>query len=87
MVEKGVATPILEEGHVALPAVSIKEVTPRPKKRRMGDKGKEKVRASVWVDVRMALARTHEVITPEELKEIFGVPSHEMVRRHVHKLV
>jgi len=35
----------------------------------------------------MALVKAHEAITPEELKEIFRVPSNEMVSRHVHKLV
>ena len=28
-----------------------------------------------------------ELLTPEEMKEISSVPSHEMVSRHVHKLV
>ena len=43
--------------------------------------------ANVWVDVEMALAQANEVVKPEELKEIFGIPSHEMVNHHVHKLV
>ena len=42
VVEKGLATPILEEGRATSPAVSIEEVTPCPKKRRMGTKGKRK---------------------------------------------
>ena len=33
------------------------------------------------------MARVNEVMMPEDLKEIFVVPSHEMVNRHVHKLV
>ena len=53
----------------------------------MGDKGKEKVGASVLADVGTALAQANEVVTPEEMKEIWGMPSHEMVSRHVHKLV
>lgn len=67
--------------------VSIEEVTPYPKKRRTGDKGKEKVEASIWVDVGMTLARAHEVVMPKEMKEISGVPSPEIVSCHVHKLV
>ena len=53
----------------------------------MGDKGKEKMGASVLVDVGTTLARANKVVTPEEMKEISGVPSHEMVSRHVHKLI
>lgn len=53
----------------------------------MGDKGKEKVGATVWDDVRTTLAWAYEVVTPKELKEISDVPFHEMVSRHVHKLV
>ena len=46
-----------------------------------------KVGTSVWADAGMALARANEVLTPKELKETSGVPSHEMVSCHVHKLV
>lgn len=48
--------------------VSIEEVTPCPKKRRTGDKGKEKVEASIWVDAGTTLARAHEVVMPKEMK-------------------
>ena len=85
--EKGLSTPAPEEGRVASPAISIEEIIPPSKKRRTGDKGKEKMGASVWADVGTALSRANEVMTPEEMKEISGVPSHEMVSRHVHKLV
>ena len=85
--KKGSSTPILDEGWAASPIVSIKELTPRVKKRKMGDKGKEKVGASVLADVGTTLARANEVVTPEEMKEIWGMPSHEMVSRHVHKLI
>ena len=33
------------------------------------------------------MAPANEIVTSKELKEISGVPSHEMVNRHVHKLV
>ena len=45
--EKGSSTPIPEEGWVASLTVSVEEITPRSKKRRTSDKGKEKVGASV----------------------------------------
>ena len=31
--------------------------------------------------------RANELLTPGEMKEISSIPSHEMVSRHVHKLV
>ena len=33
------------------------------------------------------MARANELLTPEEMKEISCVPSHEMVSQHIHKLV
>lgn len=46
--------------------------TPRPKRARGNDKGKSKI---------------DNVITPDELRILSVVPSHELVNRHVHKLV
>ena len=43
--------------------------------------------ASICADFETALAQVNEIVTSKELKEISGVPSHEMVNRHVHKLV
>lgn len=57
VVEKGSSTPIPEEGWAASLAISIEEVTLHPKKRQTGDKGKEKVGASVWADAGTAIAR------------------------------
>lgn len=87
MVKKGSSTPVLEEGRAASPVVFIEEINPRLKKYWMGDKRKEKVGAIVWADTGTTLAWANEVVTPEELKEISNMPSHEMVSRHVHKLV
>ena len=53
----------------------------------MGSKGKEKVDSSVWSDAEVAVDRAHEFFTPGEMKEISNTPFHEMVSRHVHKLV
>ena len=47
MTEKGSSTPALDEGRVASPASFVKEITPRTKKRKMSDKGKEKMGANV----------------------------------------
>lgn len=85
--EKSSSTSTLDEGRVASPGLSVEEITPRAKKRKTGDKGKEKVGASVWADARTTFARANEVVTPKELKEISGIPSHEMVSRHIQKLI
>ena len=53
----------------------------------MGSKGKEKVGSSVWFDAEAAMDHANELLTPGEMKEISSIPSHEMVSRHVHKLV
>ena len=85
--KKGSSTLALDEGHVTSLALSIKEITPHTKKRKLGDKGKDKVGASVWADAKTTLAQANEVVLLEELKEILSVPSHEMVNHHIHKLV
>ena len=85
--KKGLSTPALDEGLVSSSALSVEEITPRHKKRKTGEKGKEKVGASIWADTETALARANDLVTSKELKEIAGIPSHEMVNHHVHKLV
>ena len=75
------------KGQAVSPAISIKEIIPPSKKRQTGDKGKEKIGASVWTDAGTALALVNEVVTHEEIKDISSVPSHKMVNFHVHKLV
>ena len=87
MVERGSSTPTLDEGRAASPGVSIEEVVLPLRRRKMGNKGKEKIGFSVWVDVGVAMARANELLTLEEMKEISDVPSQEMVSHHVHKLV
>ena len=86
-VERGSSTPTLDEGRAASPGVSIEEVVLPLRRRKMGNKGKEKIGFSVWVDVGVAMARANELLTLEEMKEISDVPSQEMVSHHVHKLV
>ena len=76
----------MNEGRVSS-ALFVEEIIARHKKCKTSEKGKKKVGASVWADVETALASANEIVPSEELKEISGVPSHEMVNHHVHKLV
>lgn len=86
MAERGSSTPTLDEGWTASPVISIDEVL-APKRRKMGDKGKEKVGFSVWADAGVAMALANKLLTLEEEKEISRVPSYEMVSQQVHKLM
>ena len=64
------------------------EEVARPSKRqKAANKGKGKVDASVWSDAGTAMDRATELFTPGEMREVTSIPSHEMVSRHVHKLV
>ncbi|KAK9997387.1 hypothetical protein SO802_022073 [Lithocarpus litseifolius] len=45
--EKGSSTPVLDEGRVASPALSVEEISPRHKKHKTSDKGKGKIGASI----------------------------------------
>ena len=89
MVERVSSTPALDldEGQAASLGVSVEEVVHPSKKRKNGDKGKEKVGSSVWEDTGVAMDRASDLLTPGEMREISSVPSHEMVSCHVHKLV
>ena len=88
LVERGSSTPILElDSQEASPGVSIKEVARPLKRLKVGGKGKEKVGSSIWSDAEVAVDRVNEFFTLGEMKEISSTPSHEMVNRHVHKLV
>ena len=77
----------LDEGQAASPGVSIEKVVRPSKKRKTGDKWKEKVGCNVWEDAGVAMDCASELFTPGEMKEISSVPSLEMVSCHVHKLV
>ena len=68
-------------------AISLKELSPGPKRTRSRDKGKDKTGASVWEDATTALGRTRSIVTTNELKSLAFVPFHELVSRHVHKLI
>ena len=87
IVERAIPVLELEEGQAASPGVSIEEVAHSLKKQKVGSKGKEKIGSSIWSDVEAVMDRANELLTPGEMKEISSIPFHEMVSRHVHKLV
>ena len=66
-----------------IPSLEVTTVTP-PLTR---SKGKSKIGMSVWDDPATALGHPHNVITNDELKGLSSIPSHELVSRHIHKLV
>ncbi|KAL0015373.1 hypothetical protein SO802_002442 [Lithocarpus litseifolius] len=69
---------VLQEPRDASPTVFLEEITPHQKKHTSGDKGKDKVGASVWEDAATTLGRAHNIITPDDLKELSRIPSHEI---------
>ena len=94
VVEKGVFETLAAPGTKTIRTASsvtlVEEITPIRKKPRMADKGKKKTDSrsfSIWDDIGLAMARAYEVVTAEELKIFSGMPSNEVVGRHVHKLV
>ena len=87
-------TPVIsgaETMRTASPSTSIEELpTPVSKRPRLFEREKEKAdpRSSTnWSDKRLALDRAHGVVTAEDLKVFFGVPSNTVASRHVHRLV
>lgn len=50
-------------------------------------KGKSKIGRSVWDDPTTAMGRAYNAIIDDELKGLLSIPSHELVSRHIHKLV
>lgn len=82
-----VSTPIASDPKAAFLAVFIEGITPCPKKARGSDKGKNKMDSNIWDNVATVMGRAHNIVTPDELKGLSVVPSHELVSHHVHKLV
>ena len=76
---------------IASPSTSVEELpTSISKRPRLSEREKEKAdpRSSTnWSDKRLALDRAHGVVTAEDLKVFFGVPSNTVASRHVHRLV
>ena len=78
-------TPVVsgtETTRTASPSTSIEELpTPLSKRPRLSSKEKEKVNprtSTIWSDERLAVDRTHGVITVEDLKVFSGVPFNTM---------
>ncbi|KAL0010998.1 hypothetical protein SO802_006106 [Lithocarpus litseifolius] len=69
------SNPALTEVRVASLVVSLKVLTPRPKRTRSCDKGKDKIGAIVWEDATTTLGRAHSIVTMNELK-VLGVTLH-----------
>ena len=56
----------------------------------MEDKGKDKAdsrSSSIFDDAGLALSRAQGSFSAEELKVFSGVPFHEIVGHHIHKLI
>ena len=69
---------------------SVEELLPRNKRLKVGEKQKEKVDfrpSSVWDDAGVSVARAQDTFSANELKVFSGVPTEDIARRHLHKLV
>ena len=74
----------------ASPTLSVEELTPRNKWLRVGDKQKEKVDfrpSSIWDDAGVSVARAQDIFSADEMKVFLGVPTDDVTRCHLHKLV
>ena len=75
---------------VASPTSSVEELTPRNKRLRVGEKQKEEVDSrpsSIWDDAGVSVARAQDIFSTDEMKVFSGVPTDDVVRRHLHKFV
>ena len=79
---------------VALPSVQVALSSPTPSLEvttftppTTRSKGKGKAGRSVWDDLATTMGHAHNVITDDTLKGLSSIPSHELVGRHIHKLV
>ena len=69
---------------------SVEELLPRNKRLKVGEKQKEKVDfrpSSVWDDAGVSVARAQGTFSADKLKVFSGVPTEDIARRHLHKLV
>ena len=69
---------------------SVEELLPRNKRLKVGEKQKEKVDfrpSSVWDDAGVSVARAQDTFSADKLKVFSGVPTEDIARRHLHKLV
>ena len=82
-VDDAVLPPINVAPSSPTPSLEVTAITP-PLTR---SKGKRKIGMSVWDDPATTLGHARNVITNNELKGLSSIPSHELVNRHIHKLV
>ena len=94
VVEKGVSiippTPVTEPSRIVSPTTSMEEITPLRKKQLMDNMGKDKADSrsfSIFYDAGLAVARAQDAFTTRELRVFSGMPSNEVVGRHIHKLI
>ena len=85
------ATSVLDVMRTASLVTSVELITPHRKKQHVADKGKEKdgscSSSSIWDDDNLVLMRAQDTFTAEDLKVFSGMPSNELVGRHIHKLI
>ena len=77
--QRGVRPPQPWIGQTASLAISLEEVVPLAKKRKTGDKGKEKVSSNAWANDGATMARANDFLILKEMREISSIPSHEIV--------
>ena len=94
VVEKGVSvtspTPVIKPTRTASLATLVEEITPLRKRPQVEDKGKDKAdsqSSSIFYDTSLALSKAQKSFSAEDLKVFLGVPSYEIMGRHIHKLV
>ena len=83
-------TSVLKATRATSPTTSVEEITLRPKRQRIMDKGKEKVgfwSSSIWDNTGLALTRAQDAFTVKDLKVFSSIHSNEIVSHHIHKLI
>ena len=84
------SSPTFVPARVASPTLSVEELTPHNKRLRVGEKQKEKVDfrpSSIWDNTGVLVARAQDTFSANEMKVFSGVPTDDVMRRHLHKLV
>ena len=84
------SSPTSASARGASPTPLVEELPPRNKRLRVGEKQKEKVDSrpsSVWDDAGVSVARAQDTFSADELKVFSRVPTDDVVRRHLYKLV
>ena len=75
---------------VTSPTPSVEELTPRNKRLKVGEKQKEKVDSrpsNIWDDAKVSVAKAQGAFSANEMKVFSEVPTDDITRHHLHKLV